>query len=68
MTRDTDNTTEQQSRKRPRSSVLSDVEIGRFGGNSTVADVSEIEVISLSILGRRDKAVCRLTIAGVSLL
>ena len=34
----------ESSRKRARSSVLSDVEIGRFGGNSTVQDISESEV------------------------
>ncbi|KAL5271478.1 hypothetical protein ACHWQZ_G001931 [Mnemiopsis leidyi] len=33
----------ESSRKRARSSVLSDVEIGRFGGNSTIQDISEIE-------------------------
>ena len=37
----------ESSRKRARSSVLSDVEIGRFGGNSTVQDISESEVSPL---------------------
>ncbi|XP_063688755.1 uncharacterized protein LOC134821875 [Bolinopsis microptera] len=35
--------TGETSRKRPRSSVLSDVEIARFGGNSTLQDISEFE-------------------------
>ena len=39
--------TGETSRKRPRSSVLSDVEIARFGGNSTLQDIGEFEVCFL---------------------
>ena len=37
-----DDVTMETSRKMPRSSVLSDVEIARFGGNSTLQDLSEL--------------------------